>query len=253
MRAEVGGPIVLCTGVMLVRLAVTGDHQKYVRPGMGPYLIVAGVLLVVLGLVTTVQVLLRGPEHEPAGESGVPAEDHGHGHGHRPGHVGGPASYLLVAPLVAVLVFAPPGLGSFAVERSAAVSARSAALPEPEDPFALYDPLTSAEPTVMSLFEFTERAHDRAGASFAGKPVNLTGFVSRQRDGEGFQLARYQIACCAADALSSVVRVVGAGPPPPRDTWVTVTGTFRAMTKDGSAELTAIEIRPVPPPVNPYE
>jgi uncharacterized repeat protein (TIGR03943 family) len=236
---------------MLVRLAVTGDHQKYVRPGMGPYLVVAGALLVVLGLVATVQVLraMTAPGHgvqghgEPHGgvEGGV-----GHGHGHRPGHVGGPVSYLLVAPLIAVLVFAPPALGSFAVERSAV-------LPDPAGEFELFEPLTSQQPTAMSLFDFTERAYDRAGASFAGRPVRLTGFVHKERDGDGFVLARYQIACCAADALSTVVRVVGTGPPPARDSWVTVTGTFRAMTQDDVPELAATDLQPIAPPADPYE
>ena len=45
--------------------------------------------------------------------------------------------------------------------------------------------------------------------------------------GEGFLVARYSIACCAADALAATARVVGwDGPVPQRDTWVQVEGTF---------------------------
>ena len=60
----------------------------------------------------------------------------------------------------------------------------------------------------MTLLEYGQRAFDHDGASFNGAPVQLTGFVV---DGEagGFRLARYQIACCAADATPVVVRVVG--------------------------------------------
>jgi len=238
VKAEVGGPLVVGTGATLLRLAVTGDHQKYVRPGMGPFLLVAGVLLVVLGLVGTVQALRRRPGDEPGEEAP--------GHTHGTAHVGGPVSYLLVAPLIITLVFAPPALGSFAVERSAP-------LPDPADRVRLFAPLTSSQPTAMPLYEFTERAHDRAGASFAGRPVSLTGFVYRERDGGGFQLARYQIACCAADALSAVVRVVGGGTSPRRDSWTTVTGTFLAMTGDGVPEIRVSQVRPIEPPRDPYE
>lgn len=246
MRALVGGPVVLCIGLMLTRMAITGDHQKYVRPGMGPYLTVAGVLLVILGLVTTVQAV-RDQDHDLDGAVPEDASGDAHGHAHRPGHVGSRMSYLLIAPLIAVVIFSPPALGSFAVERSAAVQIR------PAQGFEAYEPLTSSEPTEMTLFEFTQRAYDRSGASFDGKQVTLTGFVHRERDGEGFSLARYQIACCAADALSAVVRVVGAGPSPRRDSWVTVTGTFTSMDEDGTAEIVASRVRPITPPSFPYE
>jgi hypothetical protein len=45
--------------------------------------------------------------------------------------------------------------------------------------------------------------------------VQLTGFVAAV-EGAGFRLARYQIACCAADAAPVVVRVVGVEGSPPR-------------------------------------
>ena len=247
MRALAAGPVVMCTGLMLSRMAITGDHQKYVRPGMGPYLIVAGALLLILGLVTTVQAVR---DEDRALDDDQPSHDEpgdDHGHAHRPGHVAGRLSYLLIAPLIAVVIFSPPALGSFAVERSAAVQI------QPTETIDAYPSLTSTEPTEMTLFEFTNRAYDRSGASFAGKPVTLTGFVHRERDGKGFQLARYQIACCAADALSAVVRVVGAGPSPRRDSWVTVTGTFTAMDAGGTAEIAATQIRPITPPAFPYE
>jgi uncharacterized membrane protein YcgQ (UPF0703/DUF1980 family) len=72
-------------------------------------------------------------------------------------------------------------------------------------------------------------------------------------DGEGFQLARYQIACCAADAAPVVVRVVGIeGDPPPRDTWVTVTGSHRPGDRD-VPELAATSLVEIPEPDDPYE
>ena len=51
----------------------------------------------------------------------------------------------------------------------------------------------------MSLLEFGQRAYDHHGTSFNGAAVTLIGFVAGDVDG-GFELARYQISCCAADA-----------------------------------------------------
>jgi uncharacterized membrane protein YcgQ (UPF0703/DUF1980 family) len=78
----------------------------------------------------------------------------------------------------------------------------------------------------MTLFEFGQRAFEQNGASFDGAMVKLTGFVADAAP-DGFRLARYQIACCAADAAPVVIRVVGVhSGVPPLDQWVTVIGRF---------------------------
>jgi uncharacterized repeat protein (TIGR03943 family) len=105
----------------------------------------------------------------------------------------------------------------------------------------------------MTLLEYGQRAFDRDGASFKGTPVRLTGFAAGSAE-DGFKLARYQIACCAADAAPVVVHVVGllGERLPARDQWVTVTGVFQS----GEGELprlAAAGIREIPPPDDPYE
>ena len=47
-----GGLISLLVGTVLLRLVLTGTYGRYVRPGMGPWLAVAGVAVLVVGLVT---------------------------------------------------------------------------------------------------------------------------------------------------------------------------------------------------------
>jgi len=91
---------------------------------------------------------------------------------------------------------------------------------------------------------------DHDGASFDGATVQLTGFVAGSEAG-GFRLARYEIACCAADASPVVLRVLGVRGPA-RDRWVTVTGTYQPGGGDPPvlAATNAIEI---PPPRDPYE
>jgi uncharacterized repeat protein (TIGR03943 family) len=225
-----GGTITALAGTVLLRLTLTGTYTRYVRPGMGPWLGVAGVLLVVLGATTLVRALRHGRSVDAHGHGGSPA-----------------VGWLLLAPIAALLLVAPPTLGSYGVDRGAAVDIRAGADGR--------EPLTAGDgPVAMTLLEFGQRAFDRDGASFDGAAVQLTGFVARG-DGDGFRLARYQIACCAADAAPVVVRVVGIeGDPPPRDTWVTVTGSHRPGDGDADVpELAATSVIEIAQPDDPYE
>jgi uncharacterized repeat protein (TIGR03943 family) len=156
--------------------------------------------------------------------------------------------WLLLAPIAALLLVAPPTLGSYGVDRGAAVDITAGA-PAFDD----LDP--RGGPVEMTLLEYSQRAFDHDGETFAGAPVQLTGFVV-DGGGEGFRLARYQIACCAVDAAPVIVRVVGTtGDVPRRDQWVTVTGTFEPGG-DGEGEtpdLSATTVVAIDPPEDPYE
>jgi uncharacterized repeat protein (TIGR03943 family) len=224
-----GGLISLLVGTVLVRLVVTGAYGRYVRPGMGPWLAAAGGVVLAVGLVT----LLRALRHADARDA--------HGH-HRDG--GDRVGWLLLAPIAALLLVAPPTLGSYGVDHGAKVDIRAGT--------GVFDPLAAgAEPVPMTLLEFGQRAVDRDGTSFSGATVRLTGFVAGVEEG-GFRLARYQIACCAADAAPVVVRVVGARRVPARDRWVSVTGVYRPGGGD-LPELAAGNVVEVPAPDDPYE
>jgi uncharacterized repeat protein (TIGR03943 family) len=227
---------VLLVGALMVRLAISGAYAKYVRTGMGWLLLVAGILLVALGLVGVVRALGRRRRADE------PARDHPHGgeHGHSE-RIG----WLLLAPVLALLLVTPPTLGSFGVGRSAAVSVSSGG--------RTFDPLRAGRTVPMTLLEFDERTADHKGASFGATPVRLTGFVTPSDDARGFRIARYQIACCAADAVASVVRVTGSsGTRPARDQWVTVTGTF-GPAPDGVPERRATSLAEIKTPADPYE
>ena len=236
MNRELSGTALLLVGAMLVRLTVTDVYQRYVRVGMGPLLLAAGVLLVALGLVTLVAAFRGVPE---------PADDQLDHRGHAPG--GARVGWLLLAPVLALLLVAPPALGSYGVGRTTTVDVRTG-----HGTFAVLR--ADAAPVTMSLLEFDQRAVDRAGAGFGGVAVRLTGFVAAPAAG-GFRLARYQIACCAADAVAAVVDVRGiTGDPPARDAWVSVIGTFRpGGDPDQVPVLDVSSVQPVPVPVDPYE
>ncbi len=217
-------------GAVLLRLALTGTYRRYVQPGMGPWLVAAGVCILVVGAVTVVQAL----RHVERGER----DPHGHPRGEGIG-------WLLLAPIAALLLVAPPTLGSYGVDRGAVVDVRQGGV--------VYAPLPHADaPVPMTLLEFGQRAFDHEGVSFDGRPVELTGFVAGVEDG-GFRLARFQIACCAADAVPVVIRVVGvSGDPPDLDQWVSVTGTFQP-SDDETPRIAATAVAEIPAPEDPYE
>lgn len=227
-----GGTISMLVGAVVLRLTFTDTYRRYVQPAMGKWLLVAGIALILLGLVTLVNAL-RNVEPEEA-----------HGHDHEHSHSVG-VGWLLLAPIAALLLVAPPTLGAYGVNRAGAIHVKPGK--------AFFKPLQRKDaPVQMTLLEYIERSLEHNGASFHGVPVKLTGFVAGSEAGS-FRLARYQIACCAADATPIVMEVVGtSGTPPSNDQWVTVTGTFRP----GGGELprlAATSIVEIPAPQDPYE
>jgi uncharacterized repeat protein (TIGR03943 family) len=222
----------MLVGAVVLRLTLTDTYRRYVQPGMGKWLLIAGVLVMAIGAFTLVQ-SLRNADLEEA-----------HGHDHEDSHKVG-VGWLLLAPIAALLLVAPPTLGAYGVDRAASVN-----ITQGKSTFKRLPKNAAARP--MTLLEYVQRGFDHNGASFNGAQIELTGFVAGTQQG-GFRLARYQIACCAADATPVVVDIEGAsGTAPAKDEWVTVTGTFRR----GGGEiprLFATTISDISAPEDPYE
>ncbi|MFI6207385.1 TIGR03943 family putative permease subunit [Streptomyces sp. NPDC051041] len=250
------GPAVLLalTGAAVLRISLFGDlYLRYVQPGLRPYLIVSGAVLVLLALCTAVAGR-RAADHEGHAEHGEHGEhgerDHGehgdHGHAHGPG--GPRVAWLLALPALALLLFPPPALGSYSAEREAAQRAAQGV--------GAFPALPSGDPVDLTLAEFGSRAIYDSERSLKGRTVRLTGFVTHGDDGTWY-VTRLLVSCCAADATTGKVEIRSAEAPP-ADTWVTVTGTWHpegALGTDAAwpPVLDATRVRHVEQPANPYE
>jgi uncharacterized repeat protein (TIGR03943 family) len=226
--------LLLLLGVAVLRASAGDLYLRYVKSGLRPLLIIGGAALVVTATMSL--------WHDLRGRAEIAGHDHTHNHGSR-------AAWLLVAPVVGMLVIAPPALGSYAATHDGTVV----------QVLTVLRPLPAGNPVPMRIFEYAGRAAYSHGAGLTGRTVQLTGFLYTDGRGQPY-LARMVLTCCAADA--GPVKVALAGTPPTGlepDTWVQVTGRYDPTTTtdpiNGAAipYLDVTSIEPTKPPRNPYE
>ena len=227
--------VLLLVGGAILRASFTDLYLRYVKEGLRPFLIAAGVLLVAAA-VATLWYELRSKH---------PAHDDDHGHSHREPMV----AWLLVLPVFALLLVAPPALGSYAANRA------GTALQETSD----FPPLPAGDPVQVGLVDYATRAVYDDGKSLDGRRVVLTGFVLIGDDKAPY-LARMTLSCCAADARPVKIGLDGSVPSGlAADTWLEVVGRY--TTKSTTDEVNGgvipyIEVeehRRIDAPSNQYE
>lgn len=251
MRRHVQTALLLLTGSAVLHISLLSQvYLRYVKESLRPFLIASAVLLLVLGVVSAVRDGLPfAPRRETDAEVADKVDD-GHGHGHAHGHDGGPrVAWVLFLPVLALLLYAPPALGSYTAARET---------DNVVAPVSEFEPLPAAGPAPLALSGFIARVQQDRDRSLAGRTVRMTGFVTPAEDGTGtWYLTRLVVSCCAADSRSLRVRVHGR-PAPPADTWVTVTGTWHPGgggelgTAAAAVALDARTVERVPEPVDPY-
>jgi uncharacterized repeat protein (TIGR03943 family) len=254
MSREAGGLLVTVTGVVAVRLVLSGRFLSYLQPGMRWPLTIAGLVMIVLGAATLLGSLRGGSQSGDGDGAAVVEEATADRHHHHAG-IGPRVSWLLALPVLAVLVVAPAPLGADAARRESDI-ARVA--PVANAGFApLAPPRDGAVDLTMN--QFLARAYYDEEDSLAGQPIRLTGFVVNDTVvPDGYQLTRFQLSCCAADAFAVQVAVHGA-PPLADDTWVEVVGEWvppddpTARGVDRGADIALASAQVVPAPENPYE
>lgn len=248
MRRYGPAVVLLLSGAAILRISLLSDlYLRYVQPGLRPFLIASGVLLVLLALASAIRTARGGEGHDD--EHGEHEGDAGHGHQHSGG--GPRVAWLLAVPALALLLFPPPALGSYSADREAAKYAAQGVGTFPE--------LPAEDPVELTLGQFSARAIYDRDRSLTGRTVRMTGFVTRGTgaDAGTWYLTRLLVSCCAADASPYKVEIRGADAPP-TDTWITVTGTWHPKGSLGSQAawppvLDAGSVRRVTEPANPYE
>lgn len=244
MRRDVQAVVLILVGGAVLRITLGDTFLNYVQEGMRPWLLLSGGILVVLGVLALIDVLRKG--RAAADEETPHDEPHEHDDGHGHGSGGPKAAWLLLLPVLAIFLIAPPALGAYAAARDVANSA-------PQE--AKAPPLPPGDPAQVTVAGYVGRAVWDDGLTLVDRTVEMTGFVTPDPEG-GWWISRMAVACCAADAIASKVKVLNA-PDLPADTWVTITGRWvpGGGTKTDTA-IPLIEVETlveVPQPRNPYE
>jgi uncharacterized repeat protein (TIGR03943 family) len=237
VRRETQNILLVLLGGALLKISFTGVYLRYVRPQHQWLLILAGVVMLVLAAVSIVREV-RGRDVA----SGIEGHDH-------------PArsAWLLVLPVLAVFLIAPPALGSDSVQRAADAAPRASSA---DDGMERYPPLPRGDVVALTLSEFRERAAWDSGHSLDGRAVRLTGFVVHE--GRDTYLARVAIACCAADARPLTVRLTdGDLSRLADDSWlqavVRVQPGSASKANDYVPSATVLSVRRIAEPADPYE
>jgi uncharacterized repeat protein (TIGR03943 family) len=250
VKRETQNILLILLGGALVKIAVNGDYLRYVKPAQQPWIITGGAVMVLLGAVAIVRDVLAArtkvaPDPDPDPDAPDHAHEDGHAHSARP-------AWLLLVPVLAVFLVAPPALGADSVIRTEARVPASAAAANA----AAFPPLPAGDVVPLPVNEFVSRAGwDKAG-TLDGRTVSLTGFVVHT-DGSTL-LARLVISCCAADAFPVTVRLRGGEADHlASDAWIRITGQVVPGTatraNSYTPDFTPASLTTVPAPKDPYE
>jgi uncharacterized repeat protein (TIGR03943 family) len=230
--------VLFLLGAALLHAGLTDLYLRYVKAGLRPLLLAAGAVLIVAALATAWYEWRGRKRH-------ATADLDGHAHAHREPRV----SWLLVLPLFALILVAPPALGSYSAVRT------GTALQQPYG----YTQLPAGDPVPLNLVDYAGRAAYDHGRSLGGRSVRVTGFVALDRTGAPY-LVRMALNCCAADAQPVKIGLTGKIPPVLQpDAWLEVTGRYTAKrTRDpvNGGPIPFLEVtsaKPVPTPRDPYD
>jgi uncharacterized repeat protein (TIGR03943 family) len=240
VNRETQGIVTGLVGGAVLYTSLTDTYLRYVKAGLRPLLLLTAVVLLVTAAVTLWQEYRSQRKGDPDDGDG-----HDDGHGHRESRL----SWLLVAPVFALVIAAPPALGSYTAGRA------GTALQQPVG----YPDLPATDPLPLPVLDYAARAAYDHGRSLDGRRIRLTGFISYGRTGTPY-LTRMTLNCCAADAQPIKVGLAGTLPPNLKaDTWLEVTGTYtdRMAKDDINARpipfIVVVDSRAVPAPEQQYE
>lgn len=241
MNRQAQAAVMFLLGAALLHAGGTDLYLRYVKAGLQPLLLASGAVLIAAALATVWY------ERKRARSRTAVSEGHAHADGHA--HPEPRVSWLLLIPLLALILIAPPALGSYSALRSGTAL---------QKPYGL-GPLSGSGTAQLSVVDYASRAAYGHGRSLGGRPVQVTGFLALDGSGAPY-LVRMALNCCAADAQPVKIGLTGTLPPVLRpDAWLEVTGTYtprlsRDPVNNGPIPyLKVTSVRPVPVPHDPYD
>ncbi|MEU0644421.1 TIGR03943 family putative permease subunit [Streptomyces umbrinus] len=283
MNRQAQAAVLFLTGGAILHAALTDLYLRYVKAGLQPLLVAAGVVLIATAVATVwyerqaarvsdgddvvaeaparTEALARAEAPDQVGalaKVDAPADPHEHAHTdadadthpHAHAHHEPRISWLLVLPLLALILVAPPALGSYSAMRTGTALQKQ--------PWGFED-LPAGETVRLNLVDYAGRAAYDHGRSLDHRHIKIAGLLALDRDGTPY-LVRMALSCCAADAQPVKIGLTGRIPPVLRpDSWLEVTGTYTTkQTKDPVNDgiipfLDVTEVKPVKAPRDPYD
>lgn len=253
MNKEVQAVMLVLLGTAVTRISLTDIYLRYVKSTLQPFLLATGIILLLLGLWAVVDLVRDSRRKTAEAQVDIGAEEHdGHGHTHMR------IAWLLLLPVLAILLIAPPALGAYSAERE-----QSTVLA----PTVAFDPLPPGQPVNVLLSDYAVRAVWGGESTLEGRTFEFEAFVTPVPAGKlptdlptgstaSWWLTRLALTCCAADATATKILAVGTRDLP-ANTWVRVTGHW--IPGGGTENDRAIpwlkvdSLRQIPQPTNPYE
>ncbi|BBY26097.1 TIGR03943 family putative permease subunit [Mycolicibacterium sediminis] len=235
--------VLLLVGASIAVMVAKGTYVNYVKPSLLPWLVIAAVVLIVLGLAAVVRDV-RGAGREPDDDVHDHAVHDYDGHRHRTG-----LAWFLLVPIAMVAFVVPPPLDARGAAAPPATSA-----PPPRS----FAPLPPGPAPTVPVPEIVMRAAADPARSLDGRTITASGFTLRYPD--GVYLARVVIVCCAADAQLARIRLSGPGAQAAagygEETWIQVEGDVVPGSADASNDfiptLTAATVTRIDKPANTY-
>lgn len=238
-------------GATLLHAGTTDLYLRYVKEGLRPLVLLAGAVLIVTAAAT----LWYDRRGTPTQDRGTSAHDQGtstqdRGAPTHDRHREPRVSWLLALPILALILVAPPALGSYSAAHTGTALTK---------PFGFPALPAGDAPLQLAVADYAGRAIYDDGRALRDRELKITGFVTLDREGAPY-LVRMGLNCCAADAQPVKIALTGNVPPVLRpDTWLEITGTFTPRrTKDpvNDGPIPYLEVttaKPVPTPHDPYD
>lgn len=234
MSRETENVLLLLVGVSIAMITAGGSFLHYVKPALLPWLIITAVVLIALALGAIITDIRRGG-----------TADGPDGHGHHRG-----IAWLLLVPIVVLIFITPPPLSA-----QSSVPVATAANNGLQQQFP---PIPAGRAPELSLIDVVMRAANDKTDSLHGRLVTVTGFVLHE--GDGVDLGRIVIICCAADAQLARIHLGGPAADVANslsdNSWIRVEGTVTPAVPQPDRSpiptLTALRAVAIDAPPNPY-